>query len=610
MAEFLQEWILTLLIVAPVVGAVAVGLLNSHANEIAAAARIRRLALGFSVATLALALIAVVLFLNARNNAGNLLAVEGEYALDQNLSWVSDVEAGGGDTSPTSYIDLRYHVGVDGLSIWLIVLTAGITPLAVWASFSGIRKRVKEYYLLMLLLEAGMIGVFCACDLLLFYIFFEFTLIPLFFIIGIWGGKQRRQAAAKFFIYTVAGSVLTFAGVLFLAYQAYSLPAAQNGVGVFTFDLATLYKLQLDPDVQWWLFIAFAAGFAIKVPLFPFHTWLPLAHTEAPTAGSVLLAGVLLKLGTYGFLRFSLPMLPQAALVFAPVMAVLAIVGIIYAALVAWAQDDVKKLIAYSSVSHLGFCMLGMFSMKTVGVSGSVMYMINHGLSTGALFLVIGMIYERYHTRRFDHIGGLARPMPVMAFFLIVFTLSSIGLPGLNGFVGEFLVLVGTFTSATDTLDSPAGPLGKIYAAFAATGIVLSAIYMLYMCRRVLFGPVKEPAGTPDRSTGLTPDLTSREVGVLAPIAIVCVLLGVWPNAILDTIHPAAKTQIIDRVYPEAAEQLTVSYESGDAPNPSPGRSRLSVVAGSAFDTMDSVNAPQVTVVPRTQRPSSGEVTR
>ncbi len=441
-------------------------------------------------------------------------------------------------------------------------------PLSIWASFSAIRERVKEYYVLMLLLEAGMIGVFCARDLLLFYIFFEFTLIPLFFLIAIWGGPERRRAAGTFFLYTFAGSMLTFAGVLYLAYQAYALPPSRGGVNIFTFDLEKLYQLQLDPAVQWWLFLAFAAGFAIKVPLFPFHTWLPLAHTEAPTAGSVLLAGVLLKLGTYGFLRFSLPMLPHATVQFAPAMAILAIIGIIYAALVAWVQQDVKKLVAYSSVSHLGFCILGMFSLKTAGLTGSLLYMVNHGLSTGALFLVIGMVYERYHTRDFDRLGGLARPMPWLAFFLIVFTLSSIGLPGMNGFVSEFLVLLGTFTSRSSA-NGPVGPLGVAYGVFAALGIILSAVYMLYMCRRLLFGPVKEPPHTPDLSGGLKPDLTPREIGILAPIAVACLVLGVYPNLLIRSIQPAAERQVLARVFdPGETEMLSLAGLARDLPGP------------------------------------------
>ena len=391
-----------------------------------------------------------------------------------------------------------------------------------------------------------------------FYIFFEFTLIPLYFIIGIWGGPEKRRAANKFFIYTIAGSVLTFAGILYIAYRAH-----QAFRGVFTFDLATLYALAeqglLPARTQWWLFLAFAAGFAIKVPLFPLHTWLPLAHTEAPTAGSVILAGVLLKLGTYGFLRFSLPMLPDATVALAPAVAALSVVGIIYGALCAWVQDDVKKLVAYSSVSHLGFCILGMFSLKPAGLNGSVLYMVNHGLSTGALFLVVGMIYERYHTRRIDEIGGLARPMPVLAFFLILFALASVGLPGLNGFVGEFLVLLGTFTSAQATADWPAGPLTVPFAVAAATGIVLSAVYMLWMCQRVLFGPVRQPPGTPDLSTGLKRDLTAREVAILSPIAALCVLIGLWPGPILTTMAPAVEQNLLARVFAASSVADTAS---------------------------------------------------
>lgn len=565
MAELAETWILTLLIALPLVGAVVVGLTEARREDEAATRRIRRTAMGFSAATAALSVLVILLFFRAVDRNGHSLAEQGRYALCLDRSWVSDEETTPSATRGAGYVDFRYHVGVDGISLWLVALTAGITPLALWSGFASIRWRVKEYHALMLLLEAGMIGVFCARDLLLFYIFFEFTLIPLYFIIGIWGGPRRRQAANKFFIYTFAGSVLTFAGVLFLAYQAYSLPATANGIGVFTFDLETLYALRLPPETQWWLFIAFAAGFAIKVPLFPFHTWLPLAHTEAPTAGSVLLAGILLKLGTYGFLRFSLPILPEATVIFAPLMAILAIGGIIWGALAAWAQQDIKKLIAYSSVSHLGFCMLGMFSLKSAGLVGSVMYMVNHGLSTGALFLVVGMIYERYHTRRFDQLGGLARPMPRMAFFLVFFTLSSIGLPGLNGFVAEFLVLLGTLTSNADG----AGPLGIVHAVFAATGIILGAIYMLYLCQRVLFGPLREPAGTPDTSLGLSQDLNKRELGILAPIAAACLILGLFPNTILSSIRPAADKQILARMRqaPQKDQEPGIRAQGHDRPN-------------------------------------------
>lgn len=555
----LEAWILTIVIAVPIIGAALIAVRKPTGNAADDARSTHHLALGFACATLLLTIIAVALFFQAMDEEKQSLADQGHYALVLNVPWVNEVGTAPGSV-PKGYLDLRYHVGVDGLSIWLLVLTAGITPLAIWSSLTSIRLRVREYYTLMLLLEAGMLGVFCARDLLLFYIFFEFTLVPMYFIIGIWGGSQRHKAATKFFIYTLAGSMLTFAGVLYLACQAYALPKSAGGVGVFTFDLETLYGLKLSAETQMWLFIAFAAGFAIKVPLFPVHTWLPIAHTEAPTAGSVILAGVLLKLGTYGFLRFSLPMLPDATMRFAPLMAGLAVVGIIYAALVAWVQRDVKKLIAYSSVSHLGFCILGMFSLKIAGLTGSVMYMVNHGLSTGALFLVIGFIYERYHTRQFDKIGGLARNMPWMAFFLIFFTLSSIGLPGLNGFVGEFLVLLGTFTSGmTAEGGGPAGPLGPTEAVAAALGIILGAVYMLYMCGRVLFGPLNEPAGTPDRSQGLPSDLSRREISILAPIAVACLLLGVWPNAILSSIQPAAQTQVLARVFGAAAPNASLS---------------------------------------------------
>jgi NADH-quinone oxidoreductase subunit M len=482
---------------------------------------------------------------------------------------------------------------LDGVSVWLFALTALLTPLAIWASFSGIQEQVKLYYILMLLLHTGMLGVFCAMDLLLFYICFEFTLVPLFFLIGIWGGKEKRRAAHKFFIYTVAGSVLTFTSILYLAWSGYAhademtaakvraivaadMPADTGRAQInqvvetltgprFSFDIQRLYlqaQLGLIPaHVQWWVFLGMIIGFAVKVPLFPVHTWLPLAHTEAPTAGSVILAGVLLKLGTYGLMRFALPMLPDATIAFGPFMGVLAIAGIIYGALAAWVQDDVKKLVAYSSVSHLGFCVLGMFSLKAAGLTGSLMYMVNHGLSTGALFLVVGMIYERYHTRQFSDIGGLGRTMPIMAFFLIIFTLSSIGLPGLNGFIGEFLVLLGTFNSAQGPQP---GPLGIPYAAVAATGIMLGAVYMLWMCQRVLFGPVVEPPHTPDTSHGLKPDLTGREVGVLAPIAVVCVVLGVWPACVTKSMQPALERQILSRVL--APTSVQTAEDDADRP--------------------------------------------
>ena len=533
----MHGWILTLVIFSPLAGAVWL-LLGDRADD----HKVRGRALISSVVTAALTLLAVILYYDSPGAAQT-----GRFCLEQSVGWI------GASPGASGTVDIRYHVGVDGISLWLLVLAAFLSPLAIWASFTGIRDRVREYYAWMLALQTGMLGVFCAMDLLLFYIFFEFTLVPLYFIIGIWGGPLRRAAANKFFIYTLAGGVLTFAGVLYLAYYGY----AHGPQRVFTLDIQRLTEMGRDgvipASVQWWLFAAFAAGFAIKVPLFPVHTWLPLAHTEAPTAGSVILAGVLLKLGTYGFTRLSVPMLPDAAIAFAPFMATLAVIGIIYGALAAWVQDDIKKLVAYSSVSHLGFCMLGLFSLKMAGVTGAVLYMVNHGLSTGALFLVVGMIYERYHTRDIRKIGGLAKPMPWMAFFLIVFTLSSIGLPGLNGFVSEFLVLLGTATSPLTSDGMAAGPLGYAYVVPAALGIILGAVYMLWMCQRVLFGPVTEPPATPDTSTGLTPDLTRREIYILAPIAVVCLVLGVFPKPLLNTMQPAIARNILQAA--PAAEQ-------------------------------------------------------
>lgn len=523
----MDSWILTLIMFSPLAGIAL--LLLPRRDDVGA---IQRIAFGASLVTLALTIVALFQFYDAPRSG-----MSGDFSLTAHLPWIT---AQSGDTAE---VDIGYRVGVDGISVWLIALTSLLTPIAILSSFTSIRKRTREYYILLLLLHMGMLGVFCAMDLLLFYVCFEFTLIPLYFLIGIWGGPERKRAANKFFIYTLTGSVFTFAGVIYLTYFVY------HATGVVTLNIESLTALGQEGvipyQVQWWLFLAFAAGFAIKVPFFPFHTWLPLAHTEAPTAGSVILAGVLLKLGTYGFCRLSVPMLPQASARLAPIVAVLAIIGIIYTALAAWVQRDVKKLIAYSSVSHLGFCMLGLFSLKIAGVSGAVLYMVNHGLSTGALFLVIGCIYERYHTRSIDEIGGLARQMPWVTFFLIFFTLASIGLPGLNGFVGEFLVLLGTAISNTTDDLRPAGPLGYGYVIPAALGIILSAVYMLWMCQRVLFGPLKQPPNTPDTSSGLSKDLNGREIGMLVPIALACIAIGVYPKPLLQTFEGAIASNIL-----------------------------------------------------------------
>jgi len=551
---FLSEHILTVIIFFPMAAALLIWLTPADAH-----AAIRRNALIASLATLLFSVSAVMLYYAAPPH----VRVRGGVGLVERFGWM-----GAAADSEGWSIRAQYYVGLDGISLPLVLMTALLTPLAIWSSYSAIRERVREYYGLMLLLHGAMLGVFCARDLLLFYVFFEFTLIPLFFIIGIWGGPQRRRAAGMFFIYTLSGSVLTFAGVLYLGWLAgRHLVDPATGAGVVTFEFDALYRLAaeryLSPQAQRWLFLALFAGFAIKVPLFPLHTWLPLAHTEAPTAGSAILAGVLLKLGTYGFLRLSLPLLPEAAVYYAPLVAWLSVIGILYGALAAWVQTDIKKLVAYSSVSHLGFCLLGMFSMKMAGLSGALMYMVNHGLSTAALFFVVGMIYERYHTRELSQIGGLARVMPWTAFFLVFFALSSMGLPGLNGFVGEFLVLLGTFTSASPAPGGgPAGPLGVPYAVVAASGIVLGAVYLLRLCGAVLFGPLRRPdesVHSPPAAM-LPPDLGPREIGVLTPLAAACLFLGVYPRPLFEMMQPPLQRQVLVRV--ESALRDKISSES------------------------------------------------
>ncbi len=411
-------------------------------------------------------------------------------------------------------LGIDYAVGVDGISIFLILLTTLLTPLAILASWS-IRDRVKEYFIFMLLLETGMIGVFASLDFFLFYVFWEVMLIPMYFLIGVWGGERRIYAAMKFILYTMIGSVLMLVAIIALYF------IHGNATGTFTFSYPQIQsalasgRVVLSPAIELWLFIAFFLAFAIKVPIFPFHTWLPDAHVEAPTAGSVLLAGVLLKMGTYGLVRFSLPLFPHISHLFAPLISMLAIVGIIYGALVAMVQPDMKKLVAYSSVSHLGFIVLGIFSFTVQGLEGAIYQMLNHGISTGALFLLVGVIYDRRHTRLIDEFGGLANRMPVYAAFFLIVTLSSIGLPGLNGFVGEFLVLLGTFG------------VNHIRTAVAAVGVILSAVYMLWMYQRVMWGRLEN-----DRNATL-PDLVGREQAMLIPILIMIFWMGMYSSYFL-----------------------------------------------------------------------------
>lgn len=427
-------------------------------------------------------------------------------------------------------LNISYFIGVDGISLLLVVLTTFLTPLALLSSWDSIQKSIRNYTIMMLLLEFGMIGVFVSLDMFLFYVFWEAMLIPMYFIIGIWGGENRIYAAIKFFIYTMFGSLLMLVAIIWLGYFASTLPG-----GKFTTDLLELYKISpmIPAAIQGWMFLAFTLSFAIKVPIFPFHTWLPDAHVEAPTAGSVILAGILLKMGTYGLVRFSIPLFPAAALEYLPYIAALGLVGIIYGALVSMVQTDIKKLVAYSSVSHLGFVVLGLFALTQEGVQGGIIQMINHGLSTGALFIIVGMLYDRRHTRLISEYGGIAKVMPVFASMFMIVSLSSIGLPGLNGFVGEFLILLGAFKS--DFLNS------HVYSILAATGVVLAAVYILWMFKRVVFGRITNPKNQELK------DVSYREIFVLVPILIFILWIGIYPSTFLSKSEKSTK-QLIERI--------------------------------------------------------------
>ncbi|MGH7798472.1 MAG: NADH-quinone oxidoreductase subunit M [Candidatus Binatia bacterium] len=477
---------LSVLLAIPVIGAGLLVLIPRRRTETL-----------FSVALLA----SGVNFLWSLNIFDRFDANSGEMQLLERIPWIPS-------------FGIEYSVGIDGISLFLVLLTTLLMPIAILASWS-VKDRVKEYLVFMLLLETGVLGAFVALDLFLFYVFWEVMLVPMYFLIGVWGGARRIYAALKFVIYTMAGGLLMLVAIIYLVARHAELEQ------VLTFDLLKLYGLRLPVDQQAWLFFAFALSFAIKVPLFPFHTWLPDAHVEAPTAGSVILAGVLLKLGTYGFLRFAMPLFPDAALAAAPVIVALAVIGIIYGAMVAMMQSDIKKLVAYSSVSHLGFVMLGLFAFNMQGVQGALFQMVSHGLSTGALFLLVGMIYDRRHTRMIDDFGGLWKQVPLFSVIFLVVTLASIGLPGLNGFVGEFLILLGAFG------------VMPLWTAAAATGVILGAVYMLWMYRRVIFGPLTNPANAKLQ------DLNARELVLLAPILLLIVLMGVYPQPLLQRMKPA-----------------------------------------------------------------------
>ncbi len=434
---------------------------------------------------------------------------------------------------------ISYHLGIDGISLLLIMLTTILTVIAMISSWTSIQKAVKGYYISLLLLETGMIGVFVALDLFLFYVFWEAMLVPMYFIIGVWGGPRKLYAAIKFVLFTMFGSLLMMVALLYLffMYHGYS--------GEYSFDLLKIYGMPIPLGAQTYMFLAFALAFAIKVPIWPFHTWLPDAHVEAPTAGSVILAGVLLKMGTYGFVRICLPLFPEASLQFVPFISILALIGIVYGALVAMVQRDVKSLVAFSSVSHLGFVMLGMMALNVQGLEGSVIQMINHGISTGALFLIVGMIYERRHTRLIADFGGLSKSMPVFSTFFMIVTLSSIGLPLTNGFVGEFLILLGTYKA------------NPTYAIIGASGVILAACYMLWMLQRVIFGKITNPANENLK------DLDLREKLILIPLVILIFWIGVYPKPFFERMEPAVKNLVAMVNNARPADQTNADKPTG-----------------------------------------------
>jgi NADH-quinone oxidoreductase subunit M len=439
-------------------------------------------------------------------------------------------------------IGAEYFLGVDGFSCLLVLLATLFGSIAILSSWTAITERLKEYYIFLLILQTGMIGAFVSLDFLLFFLFWEVMLVPMYFLIGIWGSDRRLYSAIKFFLYTLVGSVIMLLGILALYFYNHTV------TGVYSFDITRFQQLNVPYNLQWWVFLAFFLGFAVKVPMFPFHTWLPDAHTDAPTAGSVILAAVLLKMGTYGFIRFSLPILPDASRHFVPMVVGLSIVGIVYGALCAMAQQDWKRLVAYSSVSHMAMVMLGMFALNPVGITGSIVQQLNHGISTGALFLIVGIVYERRHTRAISEYGGLSKVMPLYATIFLVMTMSSIGLPALNGFIGELLILQGVFLAS------------KMWAAFAASGVVLGAAYMLWLYQRTMFGKVENPKNEHLR------DLNLRELATFVPLLILAVWIGLYPAPFLRRLETSVN-RVVARVNPDYRVQpsAVAGLKSGPA---------------------------------------------
>ena len=502
----MEKYLLSILIFLPIVFALPL-LLFKRENE----KLIKVYTIVISVLTFAFAIYTYFLF----------DASSGDYQFIEKHKWIGIINA-------------NYYVGIDGISLLLILLTTFILPLSIIVSWNTIKIRVKEFYLLMLLMEGGLIGVFSSVDLVLFYVFWEFILIPMYFLIGIWGSENRVYATVKFFLYTMFGSVLLLIGIIWLGFLC------EPYIGEFSLDLVKLQMaaLNLPLDKQIILFIFFTLGFLIKVPLFPFHTWLPDAHVQAPTAGSVVLAALLLKMGTYGLIRFSLSLFPAAFVKLTPYIATLAVIGIIYGALLSIVQKDMKKLVAYSSVSHLGFIVLGTFALTQTAMQGSVIQMINHGLSTGALFMIVGMLYERRHTKEIKEFGGLMKVMPIFSGIFLVICLSSIGLPGLNGFIGEFLVLVGAYDSPN--LDS------NIYVILSTTAVIFSAVYLLWLFQRLMLGPIEN-----DKNRSLK-DINKNELLALVPILVFVVWIGVQPNTFL-------------KITEKSVEKILMNFENSNA---------------------------------------------
>jgi NADH-quinone oxidoreductase subunit M len=505
---------LSLLILLPLAGAVALVFVKDSA--------VRWLALGVTVANFVVALPLWWLFDPSSS----------QMQFAEHVAWIS---------SPP----IHYSLGLDGISLPLVLMTAGLLPLCVLASWQAVTTRIRSFMAMLLVMEAAMLGVFMALDFVLFYVFWEAMLIPMYLLIGVWGGPNRLYAAIKFFLYTLAGSVLLLVAILVLFFY-----------GGHTFDILALGQVSYPTTLQMWLFLALFAAFAVKVPMFPFHTWLPDAHVEAPTAGSVLLASVLLKMGTYGFIRFSLPMLPDASRAFTPMMVALSIVAILYGAYMALAQADLKKLIAYSSVSHMGFVTLGLFVSNQQGIEGAVLQMVNHGITTGALFLCVGVIYERTHSRLIADNVGLTKPMPQYATFLVIFALSSLGLPGTNSFVGEFLVLAGTFLWS------------KIATALASLGLILAAAYLLWMVQRIAFG-LPSPHHLPKLR-----DLDQRELAMMVPLAVLIFWIGFFPNPLVSRMHTSviktidmmSRTRVAPATHPSAAIESSATVMTVQRP--------------------------------------------